>query len=206
MSLPSPANIIVPEPTTLTINADGSGTMMFAGEGSDITWTQKDANTITITTASSTGVDVVYEDGALVVAMADAEFSGKLIFTRDGAYAKLKDISLTNAKDITSEDTLVGTWALSGMNLAGVTMFGDKAALSELAGGDDMTIVLESGGTGKAFGEAITWTVSPSGAVITSPDGALPVKALGNDIIIDASGATGSLDFGGASILFLFSK
>ena len=103
-------------------------------------------------------------------------------------------------------DTLVGTWALSGMNLAGVTMFGDKAALSELAGGDDMTIVLESGGTGKAFGEAITWTVSPSGAVITSPDGALPVKALGNDIIIDASGATGSLDFGGASILFLFSK
>ena len=194
------------DPTTLVLNADGTGTLMFAGEGGDITWTQKDANTISITAGSSTAMDVVYDDGALVLTMADAEFSGRLLFTKDGTYAKIKEISLADAKDITSEDALVGTWALTGMNLGGVTMYGDAADLAQLSGADDMTIVLEKGGTGKAFGDDVTWAVSSNGATITVSGVALPVKALGDNIVVDVTSATGNLNLGGANTLFLFSK
>lgn len=190
----------------LAINADGTGTMLYAGEGGDITWTQKDANTITIGTTSGEGIDAVYEDGALKIAMNDDTFSGVLIFTRDGSYPGAKEISLAGAKDITSEDALIGEWSLSGMNMGGMTVYGAKEDLAALAGDDSMAMSLVKGGTGKAFGDDITWEITANGAVITVEGDQVPVKAFGNDLLLDAHEAAGDLDLGATDFLLVFSK
>ena len=192
---------------SLSIKKDGTGSMEFAGDNADITWAQKgdDAITVTPTTESDsiTTVDVAFEDDALKMEMKDDEFSGTLIFTADGKFADAKEISIDGAKAITSEDALVGTWKLTGANMMGVSVYGDADDLTAVMGNiGDMTITFDKGGTATAFGESTTWTVGADGATLTSAGTEIPVKALGDDIVIDAGATLG----GTTQILMVFSK
>lgn len=191
----------------MTIKKDGTGSIAWSDENVELTWTQKDDNTITVTPTKEsdsgiTTVDVRFDDNALKMKMEDESFSGDLIFTADGKYADAKEISADGAKAITSEDALIGTWKLSGVNMMGMSMYGDAddlaAAMGEVG---DTTITFEKGGTAKAFGEDGTWKVGSDGATLTLSGTDVPVKALGDDIAIDASAM-----LGGTTILMVFSK
>ena len=192
------------EGATLSLEEDGVGTMTFAGESADVTWKQ-DGEKLTVTTSEGKDLDGTFKDGVIVLTMADDDFTGTLIFTVDGTYDKAREISLAAAKDITSESELIGTWSLSGMNMMGMTIYGEAASLASMAGETDVTVSFEEGGACTLMGEEATWSIGSDGAVITTDGASIPVKALGDDIVIDVAGATGDLDFGD-DLLFLFSR
>ncbi len=200
---------------SLSIKEDGTGTMTFGGETADFKWEQKDASTITVkpeaqadSSASSASsesttqktADVTMKDGALFMALEEDSFSGNAIFTKDGTYADAKIIKTDEAKPITSADSLVGTWTLCGMNMMGISMYGDAKALSAMAGDTDTTMVFDKDGKVTMMGSEAQYTVGADGASITEGSTSIPVKALGDDIIIDMS------DMLGMEMVMVFSK
>lgn len=192
---------------SLSIKKDGTGSLTFKDEPVDITWAQKGDNAITVTPVKEsdgiTAVDVAFENNALTMEMSDDEFTGTLIFTADGKYADAKEITADGAQAITSEDALVGTWKLTGINMMGMSMYGSSEDLAAAMGSvSDTSLTFEKGGTVKAFGQDETWKVGPDGATVTSNGTEVPVKAIGDDIVIDASAQLG----GAIQILMVFSK
>ena len=192
---------------SMSIKKDGTGSMTLGDDAVDITWTQKGDDAITVTPVKEsddiTTVDVAFEDNALKMEMKDDSFTGTAIFTADGTYSSAKEISADGAKPITSEDALIGTWKLTGANLMGVSMYGDADDLAAAMGNiSDTTLAFEKGGTAKAFGEDGAWKVGSDGATLTLSGIDIPVKALGDDIAIDASAMLG----GTMQILMVFSK
>ncbi len=195
----------------LVIKEDGTGTMTFGGETANFKWEQKDASTITITpeatsSSASSGsttqktADVTMKDGALFMALEEDSFTGDAIFTKDGTYDDAKLIKTADAKAITSADSLVGTWTLCGMNMMGISMYGDAKALSAMAGDTDTTLVFDKDGKVTMMGSDAQYTVGADGAAITEGSTSIPVKALGDDIMIDMS------DMLGMEMVMVFSK
>ena len=196
----------------LVVNADGTGTFTFGGEAAPFTWTEKSPTAITLeiqttsddsasdssasasasaAAAETTTVDVTCEDGALFMEMQSDDYTGTVIFTADGTFAGAKEISIASAKPITSEDALVGTWKLSGLNMMGINMYGDADALAAMAGSEDMTVTFEKGGKATMSGSDMTYTVGADGAAIDESGVTLPILALGDDVIIDLSDVLG---------------
>ena len=191
----------------LTIKEGGTGSMSFAGDATDITWELKGDDTIAVTPTSESSsmeaVDVVAKDDSLQMTMSDDELTGTVVFTKDGTWADAKEITADAATAITSESDLIGTWKMSGASMAGMTMYGDADALSAAMGTElDSTLVFEQGGKAKAFGEDATWSIGSDGAVIESSGIQIPVKALGDDLVIDGSSFMG----GSVTFLMVFSK
>lgn len=202
---------------TITIKDDGTGTMDFSGESTPIKWVEKDAKTITITpetaadasgssasasadSSALSSADLTLENGALTMDMSSSGFDGKAIFTTDGVYSDAKVISADKSTPITSEDALVGTWTLSGMNMMGISMYGDAKDLSAMAGDTDTTITFEKDGKVTLMGSETTYTVGADGAAIVEGETKIPVVALDDDIAIDMTALVGM------DMIMVFSK
>lgn len=114
-----------------------------------------------------------------------------IIFTADGNYTGAKKISLDNAKPITSEAELLGTWKLSGLNMGGVSMYGDAQAMAAAVGGQESWIAFKEGGVAEMESGEVAWAVGDDGATLTTTDimgtNTVPIMALGDEIAIDYS-------------------
>ena len=185
----------------LTLNADGTASFTMGDEAMDGAW-KVTGDTAADLTINEQTVPLSYEDDAVLMAMESEDFSGTMILTKDGTYAKLPAITSEGAKAITSEDALIGNWSLCGMNMMGISMNGDSASLAAVAGDTDMTMNIEKGDSATLMGEEATWAIDADGASITLEGTTLPVQALDNgNLIMDMTDL-----LGGMSMIMVFSK
>lgn len=209
------------ENSGLEIKEDGTGTLTLGGETDSLTWTEAGADTIDITVKSSAAgsettvpqsTRITAKDDALFLTIKQENQEGSLIFTADGKYAGAMEINLDEAKDITSESELIGTWNLVGMDMAGITMYGEGDALQQQlgqAGSSASTLLtLEKGGsvkTGSETSGSATWAVDSKGATMTMDglDGKvnLPIKKLGDQLAVDYTQL-----LAGLQIVFVYGK
>lgn len=186
---------------TLTLNADGSGSMVLGEDTTDLTW-KTTGDTTAEATINEMAVPLTYKDDAVFLTMENDSFSGVMILTKDGTYANLPTITAEGAKAITSEDALIGNWSLCGMNMMGVSMYGDSAALAEVSGGSDTTLNIDKGGSATLMGETATWAIDANGASVTVDGTTIPLQMLDDgNIIMDMSEL-----LGGTSMIMVFSK
>lgn len=178
---------------TISIKDDGKGSMAMQGESVDFTWTKKDDATITIKPATEDGesIDVTLKDGALFMTAPMDEVQAEAIFTPDGTYANAKEIDMSKATAVKSADELVGTWTACGLSMMGMSVYGDAASLTSIAGGTDMTATFTKDGKVTVMGGEGTYTVDGNGAVATIEGAEVPIKVLDGNIALDLSGATG---------------
>lgn len=180
----------------MTIKDDGTGTMSFQGDSTDLKWTQKDASTITITAEADedkTLIDCTSKDGALFMTapIEDME-DATIIFTADGKYAGAKEIDFANAAPIKSADELVGDWTMCGVYMMGVSLYGDPADLATIAGDTDISASFTKDGKASIMGEDTTFVVEADGAYILDGEDKVPVKSLDGNIVVDLSDMLGS--------------
>ena len=184
----------------LTINADGTGEMKLGDEGGAIKWeaTGDDAITITAESSSET-VPVTYKNDALFMEITQDGQTANAIFTKDGVYADAKQIDKSQAKPITSEGDLLGTWKLTGMVMMGITIYGDADSLSAMSGDVDQSMTFEQGGTFKSGTSEGTWAVDANGATISGTDitgeYTSPLLMQGDMLLIDMSEAMQGMEF-----------
>jgi hypothetical protein len=190
---------------TMTINADGTGKMTFGDETTDLTWAENDASSIYVTPQSSSGAMkqeatlITLKDGALFMPYEQDGQQASIIFTHDGNYAGAKQISLADAKPITAEADLLGTWKLTGMNMGGISMYGDAKTMAAAMGGEESWVTFKEGGVAEMSSGNGSWAVSSDGATITITDitgtNTLPVLKLDNEIAIDYTAVFGGTEF-----------
>ncbi|MBO4352272.1 MAG: hypothetical protein J5818_02130 [Eggerthellaceae bacterium] len=193
--------IIGDNDVVLNLNADGSANFTMEDETIDGTWKTTGGTAAELTLNDKT-VPLSYEDDAVFMEMEDEDFSGTMIFTKDGTYAKMPEVTAEGAKAITSESELIGTWNLCAMNMMGISMYGDSDALSNMSGGTETTMTIEQGGKATLMGDEATWTVDASGASIVIDDVTIPVQKLDNgNLIVDLSAM-----LGGMEMIMVFSK
>ena len=187
----------------MTLNADGTGSMVYGEETVDLSWATEGSDAIYVTVqggelATQEAMLVSYKDDALFMPFEEDGQQATLIFTKDGNYAGAKQISVADATPITSEAQLLGTWKLAGMNMGGVSMYGDVESMTAAMGGEDSSITFKEGGAVEMTGSEGTWAIDANGATLTSTDitgtNTVPVLMLGDDIAIDYSGVYG-IDF-----------
>lgn len=196
---------------SFTFNADGTGTSNLGDDEKDLTWTADSAEKATIT--NSTGdqtQEVTLKDDALRF---DTENDGKtvtVIFTKDGTYAGAKTISLDGSKPITSESELLGTWKITGINIAGISAYGPAESLEALANGTDTSMTFKEGGVVESSGTTSKWSVSSDGAVLEVGDEETsykcPIVMLDDGIAIDMSGIMKELMGTDVSLIAVYSK
>ena len=198
--------------TLLTVKDDGTGKLVFASEGGDFTWKQKNDDAITIEVknnddSTTTSMDITFEDDSLQLEMKDEEMSGTLIFTADGKSDKFKEITVDKATAIKSESELLGSWKLSGMNMMGMSVYGDVSALAEMSGqaGTDTSVTFESGGKCTLMGQECTWAIGSDGATIDLSGVTIPVKALDKDLTLDLGSLLGAIG-SDMKMVYLYSK
>ena len=185
-----------------TFKEDGTGSATMGDDTHNLTWELKGDTAISMKVEEQdTAQEATYENGALFLTMKDNDFEGTIILSKDGAYEGARVISTADATAITSEDALVGDWSLSGINMAGMSMYGDKEALEQAMGGStDVTMSFKAGGAATVMGQDAEWKVDADGAAITLSGVSIPVKALGDDIMMDMS------DMIGMDIVMVYSK
>ena len=202
----------VQEDTSLVIKTDGTGSMTMEGETIELVWTEAGSDAITIKSpdeskaALAEGVPITYKDGALFMEMEMEGDKGTIIYTQDGNYAGAKQISMDATKPISSDSELLGTWKLVGMNMGGVSLYGNADALAAMTGGNDTSITFEAGGVAKIGDtESGTWAIDSNGATLTtegtSGTVACPIAMLDGELAVDYSAAFGGVDF-----IMLFAK
>lgn len=190
---------------TLTFEADGTGTIVFGEEPGTFSWAEEADGTIHLTPTSESEamiqstVPITLKDGTLFMEVEQNDQKATAIFTRDGNYAGAKQISLEGAVPITSEEELLGTWGLVGMNMGGISMTGDSGSLESMMAGGESKITFKEGGVAEMSVGDGTWAVDANGATITS-DGltgkvTCPILKLGDEILIDYSESFGGVDF-----------
>lgn len=182
---------------------DGKGTFSFNGESVDVTWELKDDDNITIEIEQAasdedqgeeesepTIITATYKDDELSVDM--EEYGGTMVFTTTGKSKQYAEIVADDATDITSKDALVGAWKLTGMNLMGISVYGDSESLGSFAGQSfDANITFEADGTGKLADTDITWEIGDNGATLSIHESTASIKQLDSQLLIDLTGATG---------------
>ena len=202
----------------LTLKEDGTGSFVSGDQSYAVTWSDNGKG-ITLTDASGsasassasasassaaasgssagfgglgTTLDLTYDDGVLSFSLNQDGQTGTIFFTKDGKLPGATEISAANAKPITSEADLVGAWKLSGMNMMGLSIYGDADALSAMAGGSaDMSVTFEAGGKGKMSGSDFTYTVGSDGTTMESGGAKLPIQSLDGQLMIDMSELVG---------------
>lgn len=185
---------------TFNLSEDGTGSFAFSDEKANVTWKLETDDSISIQVESEdedkdedsstpTNLTANYKDGEISIEM--DELGGTMVFTPTGKSDNYFEIALDNATAITSEDELVGSWKLQGMNLMGISVYGSSKDLSSFSGQElNADITFEKGGKGTFAGDEITWEVSTEGAFITVDgiDYKLQVKKLDDArIVLDMS-------------------
>lgn len=191
---------------TMTINEDGSGSLSFDNQAVGIAWTAGDDNSISVAFKNSTETEsqdaftITYQDGALLFPMDSVDGQlGTLYFTPDGTYAGAKIISLDDATPITDASALIGTWKMVGMNMGGVSFYGDVSSFSSMMGGQETVITFKEGGVADTSGNEGSWEVTADGATLTSNDAmgtnTVPAMMLDGNLALDYSQAIGDTQF-----------
>lgn len=195
----------VDENGDLVISDNGTGTMAMGEESAPLSWAPETEDSIYVTIQSEDGVST--QEATLVTLKDDALFfpyeqDGEkvtLIYTSDGMYANARQISTEGTEAITSESELLGTWKTVGLNMGGISMYGEADRLEEAMGGGESSITFEEGGVAAMSSGDGTWTVGANGATITSEGltgkTTCPITKRGDEIFIDYSEAFGGTEF-----------
>ena len=177
---------------TLNIAEDGTGEVALDEEKASFSWTQTDENTLSIEVEApedeatiSSIAKAVYQDDTVRMTIETEDQEGTIIFSKDGTMPGITALSMDDATDITSGDALVGTWKISALTMQGATAYGDSASLSAINGGDEVTITFAEDGTVTLFGGEASWSIGDNGAVISEEGIDVPVKAMGDDILVN---------------------
>ena len=183
---------------SLSIAADGTGTVTIDDESAAFTWKQADEDTLSIIVDSkneetivSDAAKIAYQDDTVHIVIESDSQTGAIIFSKNGSIEGLKMLDMSEATDITSEEALIGTWKVSAASYEGATMYGDSASLSAMNGSDEMVLVFEEGGRATMLGNEATWSIGENGAVISDSGVDIAVKALGDDIVMNVGEAYG---------------
>ena len=198
----------------LTVNADGTGSMVYGGGTAEFAWELADDNTIKIKPQTETEglaagvnedgtINVVFADNCLSISMSDDTYTGAVFFSKDGTYKDVKAVTAADCKPITSESDLIGQWKLAGAGMGGMTVFGDEASIQSL-GMPSISLSFEEGGKAMLDDQEASWSVSADGAKIeASSMGAqisMPVLTGGDYLVLDLS------EMFGTDMCFLFTK
>lgn len=138
-------------------------------------------------------VELTYADGVLSLKMERDGQTGTILFTKDGKLPGAAEITTENAKPITNEADLVGDWKFTGMNMMGMSIYGEADALSSMMGSGDVdtTAKFEAGGKGTINGSEFTYTVGANGAEMESGGSKVPILSLDGSILIDMGSQLG---------------
>lgn len=147
-------------------------------------------------------LDFVYGDDDLTAHYEDEESSFEMIFNESGSLADEPEIDLANAENFTSLDELVGTWNLTAIKLAGSTIYGDPADLAAIYADNSQSAVFEVADDGSAtlLDQSCNCTAGEDGVIIDFVFYQLPIKHVGDYVIVDMS------DLFGAEMAFCFTK
>lgn len=201
----------------LTIAEGGSATMSTSNDSADLSWELIDDDTLTLTPVANGQksesekevlgkdgtIELSYQDDALVMQLDNDGTPLEVTFTADGTYPGFAAITAESATPITSSTGLAGYRKLSGVNILGVSMFGDTETLASAFESDnptDYTLALFEDGSGQLMNQDITWKVTDKGASIVSEGTELPLYERDGSLLVDMSGIVG------IDMLMLFSK
>lgn len=209
----------------LNLKADGTGAFVSGEETYDVTWTDngKGITLAPATDASASAesesasasaasdedlgvfgdsVDLAYADGVLSLSMEQDGQAATIFFTKDGTLPGATEITAENAKPITSEADLVGDWKVSGMNMMGLSIYGDDDAIAAMMGsaGTNMSLKFEAGGKGSMDDSEFTYTVGADGAKMDLGGQTLELKSLDGSLMMDMS------ELVGMPMIIVFSK
>ena len=187
-----------------SFDKDGTGSASYNDESFNFAWETKGDNAVVIKptddNASVEEIEATYENGALSIEMSDDSFSGKVLLSQNGSIEGMEPIDTTNAKNLASKSDAVGTWKLCGMNMSGMSMYGDADNLASVMGDStDSTITLNEDGTAEAMGTAASWEFSADGSTINIGI-AVPLMTIDDMLALDMSELIGS------EFVMLFSK
>ena len=180
----------------IDLQEGGKGTISAGTEKHDITW-KEEAGKITLsgTGESASNMTGTFKDGVITIAV--EENGPSVIMTPDGTYADAKTFDRTGAKPVTSESELSGTWKMVGLNMMGLSMYGESDALAKVFGFDAATLTFNAGGKANLFGEETTYTVDANGTKIANSDASgvqIDVLSLDGNLIVDMGAAMGGVD------------
>lgn len=182
----------------LNISADGSGDITLGDEEADkvaFTWTMKADDVITLKAEKETDytgeeIELTYGDEALAMTMEQDGKTATAFFTHDGSYAGAKVIDMEKTDKITSKDELTGKWTMSGMQMMGITVYGDQEAMANMGSGETYVTFNDDGSVEMAATSG-TWKIDDSGATLSASDitgsYTVPVKKMGDEIVLDYS-------------------
>ena len=180
----------------LSLKADGTGAFVSGESTYPVTWTEsasgitiKDASDASGSAASASAsaasdsasasasstdgfggmgdtLELGYSDGVLAMSIEQNGQAATVFFSKDGKLPGASEIIAENAKPITNEADLVGDWKFTGMNLLGLSIYGDAETLNSLSGssGTDMSISFQAGGKGTMSGSESTVAVTSRSA------------------------------------------
>lgn len=179
---------------SFTLDEGGTGTAGVSDDSKKLTWELDGDDAIKLTVEADEEADDsepktvtgTLKDDVLSVDMSDEDQQGTFMLTKSGKMENAKEILPANATAITSENELVGTWKLVGMNMMGISVYGSADDLAQFAGdtfaGD---LVLNAGGTGTFADSEVTWEVTDNGATLGQSGLVFNLKALDDGIIMD---------------------
>ena len=188
----------------IVIKEDGTGEIKLGDDSVSFKWEQKGDDRITLTSDDDNeyigeSADVICKDDALFMEMKQDGKTARGIFTRDGSYAEARVFDMDDAKAITSEDELLGTWKMTGLKMAGISVYGDPDNLTEMNSGIDSSVTFKEGGVATMNTGDGTWKLDDDGATLTATDITgthdYTVKRLDDDIVIDMSQILGGTEF-----------
>lgn len=189
----------------IEVREDGTGTLKIEDKQVDFKWSEDGDAAIVLNNDgqidqnAELNTTLTNKDGALFMAYVQEGKPASMIFTRDGKYDKAKQITMDGTKDITSEEELLGTWTMTGMNMMGISAYGDPDSLAEMNNGMESFITFEEGGVAKMNGQDGKWQIGDAGATLTSKgltgDMTYPIKKQGEEIYIDMTGSFGDMVF-----------
>lgn len=194
------------EDVNLVVNEDGTGNMTIENETVTFSWSDSGDAGIelnadgAISEETGNATTLSLKDGAVFMKFVTEDSQeAYLIYTKDGNYDKAKLITMDGATDITSADELIGKWNLIGMNMMGISAYGDAENLKEISGGEDMYMEFREDGTVDMSGTTGSWTVGEGGATLTSSDisgeHTVAIKKTEDGIIMDYSESMGGMQF-----------
>ena len=198
------------ENMVIVLDKGGNGNMSFGDDSIDVSWELKSDDVVTLSVANDSDeadesetvdaivaqetLDLTYEDGELVMEIDDEDFSGVMTFSADGTTKRYPELAPSAFMDLTSADGLAGAYGLSGVNVQGVTMYGEPEALAEITGeSTDTSMTLNEDGTAVLLGYDVTWEVGDDGGkIVLDESHVIPMSAIGTGLVLDFSELYGS--------------
>lgn len=214
---------------TLNLGEDGAGSMVFGSDTFDLTWELVDDNNASITMSGGKddaetpvgSIPAAYEGGELRLDMSNASddtgdgdelaesvSEGTMVLTADGKSDRAKNVDIAEATEITSADALVGEWKLSGVGMFGLYMYGNADSVDKMFGEESAVVTFKDDGTCSFIGSDAAYEVTADGAVLVddSMGTSVPIKAYGDDIIVDMSAFFGAVFGSDLPLFMVYSK